>query len=397
MILQTPHPTGGFICLTYNLGVFIFSALFSLLVLFLCPNYVLAVSDPLSVPNNPLGLHLLFPEELPQAAQIVNDHGRGAWGYVVVPIQATDRNRDKWQKFFDNCLTNKIIPIIRVATVVESSSWVTPNHFDIIDFANFLDDLVWPVQNRYLIIYNEVNRADEYGGLVSPESYADILTQAIKIFKQKSPDYFILPSAMDNSASDRKSSIPWQEYWWRMYRHQPEIFNQIDGWNSHAYPNPDFSARPDLSGSTKIDSYKYDLKLLQNFTSRQLPIFITEAGWSDRYLSAQQISLYYRYAFSKVWSDPQIVTVAPFLLNAQDGPFKPFSFLDQNQQPKEFVAEFSSKARVGEPPLATSAATPQASEVASATTSAVLGIQTNYATLIQRLYNSLKSLLNLFR
>ncbi|MFI5265547.1 MAG: hypothetical protein ACHQT7_02265, partial [Candidatus Levyibacteriota bacterium] len=49
------------------------------LLLFLC-SYVpaFAVSDPLSRPNNFVGIHILFPQELEQAKNLVNSSG-GQW------------------------------------------------------------------------------------------------------------------------------------------------------------------------------------------------------------------------------------------------------------------------------------------------------------------------------
>ncbi len=320
---------------------------FYLFIFFISP--VLAIYDPLQIPNNKIGIHILFPSELHEAAKLVNNSDQAAWGYILVPIQASDRNRKKWQNFLDDCRVERVIPIIRVATVPEGSSWIQPNSFDLIDFANFLNDLKWPVQNRYIILFNEVNRPDEYGGTVSPESYADILSNAIDIFKERSADFFILPAGLDNAAANYGGALSWSTYLNRMYRARPDIFSKIDGWTSHAYPNPEFSARPDKSGGNKIDSYRYDLKYLKKFTSKTLPVFITEAGWSNKNLSDRQVSLYYQYAFSKVWSDPQIVAITPFLFNAQDGPFKQFSFLDQNHKLKEFSYNLSVLATVGQP------------------------------------------------
>lgn len=378
--------------------MFIFSLIICLFSLLAYPGPILAISDPLASTNNRLGIHILFPDEVPSASKLVNNQGLGSWGYVVIPIQTKDRDRNKWQDFFDKCLENKIIPIIRVATVPEGSSWVTPNDFDLVDFANFLNDLRWPVQNRYLIFFNEVNRADEYGGVVSPEDYADLLNKAIDLFKEKSPDFFILPAGLDNAASDRRNSINWQDYLWQMYRHQPEVFNKLDGWTSHAYPNPDFSARPNLSGTNKIDSFRSDLELIKKFTDKKLPVFITETGWSGKNLSDHQISLYYDYAFSRVWSDPNIVVIAPFLLSAQAGPFQQFSFMDAHNEPKEFALNFASHARKGDPSFPAEISPDVAlakSEIA--TPSAVLGVQTNSLSVLQKLYNSLKTLFGLFK
>ena len=378
--------------------MFILTLLITLFSFFAHPGQIMATSDPLAVPNNKVGIHILFPGEIQKAARLVNHQGNGAWGYVVIPIQAKDRDRAKWQQFFDECLVNKVIPIIRVATVAEGAHWATPNDYDLVDFANFLDDLQWPVQNRYLIFFNEVNRADEYGGVISPENYADILSNAVNIFKSKSPDFFILPAGLDNAATDRRTSINWKDYLWRMYRRQPDLFNQIDGWTSHAYPNPDFSGRPNLSGSNKIDSFKYDLAVIKNFTSKKLPVFITEAGWSTRNLSDQQISLYYQYAFDHVWSDPNIVAVTPFLLDAQDGPFKQFSFIDADNRLKEYAETLAGFSSVGEPRLAIVPEKPENLPEVIATESAqVLGTEVNSKTILQRLYNSFKYLMSLFK
>lgn len=332
------------------IGIFLFLSL---------SEAVQAVYDPLSVPNNKMGIHILFPSELHTAAEIVNNSDKASWGYVTIPIQATDRDRKKWQDFLNQCSIERIIPLIRVATVPNGSNWQEPNNYDLVDFANFLNDLKWPVQNRYVIVFNEVNRPDEYGGTANPERYADILNNAVDIFKARSADFFILPAGLDNAAITRNGAILWSTFLNRMYRKQPDIFNKIDGWTSHAYPNPDFSVRPNLSGSNKIDSFRYDLRQLARYTAKRLPVFITEAGWSNRNLSDSQVAYYYQYAFSKVWSDSNIVTVTPFLLNAQDGPFKQFSFLDQSQDTKEFSDTISVLARVGLPIIPTTETPPQ--------------------------------------
>ena len=170
------------------------AVIISLLIFAYSGTSVLAITDPLAVPNNKIGIHILFPDEIESAAKIVNNEGKGEWGYVTVPIQASDRDRLKWQKFLDQCKDKRIIPIVRVATVPEGSNWVQPNNFDLVDFANFLGELNWPTNNRYIIIFNEVNRSDEFGGFVSPENYSDVLNNAIDIFKAKSSDFFILPA-----------------------------------------------------------------------------------------------------------------------------------------------------------------------------------------------------------
>ena len=341
----------------------------SLLFFLSASGQVQAIYSPESVSNNKVGVHILFPEEIETAAKLVNNAGAGSWGYVTIPIQATDRNRERWQKFLDRAKELKVVPMIRIATVPQEANWVKPDNFDLIDFANFLGDLEWPIANRYVIIFNEVNRSDEYGGFVKPEDYADILANASDIFKRVSSDFFILPAGLDNAAPNSNGFMHHRRYIERMYLHRPDIFDKIDGWTSHAYPNPDFSARPDKSGNNKIDSFRYDLRLIRQFTTKKLPVFITETGWSNRYLTDMQIAYYYKYAFEKVWCDAHVVAITPFLLEAREGPFVQFSLIGSNGQPTESALAFSSFASMGTPTI------PEIREIAStalaATSSAV--------------------------
>src|ERR1035437_7904980 len=111
--------------------LFILSTLFTTICSKL--NSAYAIYDPRSVTNNLFGIHILFPEELSKAAELVNSSG-GDWGYVTIPIKASDKNIDKWQKFMDDCKKNHIIPILRLATdgdFFSQGSWSIPNNADI--------------------------------------------------------------------------------------------------------------------------------------------------------------------------------------------------------------------------------------------------------------------------
>ena len=358
--------------------------LLAIIFFLISPTPALAIYDPFSVTNNRVGVHVLSPDELESAARLVNNDNQGAWGYVTVPIQASDRDREKWTKFMTKATELKIIPIIRVATIVDDVHWLKPNDNDLIDFANFLNDLPWPTQNRYVVIFNEVNRADEFGGSVSPEAYADILTNAIDIFKRRSERFFILPSALDNAAPNGGQFMRWDSYLTRMHARQPEIFNQIDGWNSHAYGNPGFSASPALSGATKADSFKSDLIFLRRFTQKKLPVFITEAGWSRQRLDDRTIAIFYNHAFYNAWADKAVVAVTPFLLFAGTEPFIQFSLLTKESRPTLAYQAIQTFVGTGQPRLedysTPSEASPSealAKEGAATPSSTILGRQTS--------------------
>lgn len=294
-----------------------------------------AIVNPLSSFNNKFGIHILFPEELSQAADLVNSSG-GDWGYVTIPIQSGDKDIAKWQKFMDDAKRLHLIPIIRLATegdYFNTRVWRKPTETDIIDFANFLTALDWPTKNRYIIVYNEVNRADEWGGEVNAQEYTKLLAFSINIFKSRSQDYFMINAGLDNAAPNQLPEYQSQyDFLREMEESVPGIFNQIDGYSSHSYPNPGFSQHPSRVSSMSISSFSFERELIKSISSKKLPIFITETGWTAQSISDLDRADYYQNAFKNTWSDRDIVAITPFLLRA-NGAFQEFSFLDENGKP----------------------------------------------------------------
>lgn len=309
---------------------FIFVIIF---IVFICltPRSVSAVVDPKAVENNKFGIHILFPNELEDAAKLVNSQG-GDWGYVTIPIQAGDKNLVKWQAFMDKARELHVIPIIRIATegdYFNKKSWRKASFADVLDFAGFLNSLDWPTKNRYVIIFNEVNRGDEWGGEPNPQEYAEILSYAVSVFKERNEDFFIIGGGLDNAAPTRGGEfINQYEYIQRMHTLRPGVFNAIDGWASHSYPNPGFRQPPSSTNNSSIRSFLLETDLIRNLEGKTLPVFITETGWSKDVVSNQQIATYYEEAFSSVWNNENVIAVTPFLLKAGGGPFVPFSFIE---------------------------------------------------------------------
>lgn len=132
---------------------------------------------------------------------------------------------------------------------------------------------------------------------------------------------------MDLAVADGADSMDAGKYFQQMETAKPGIFNKIDGWSSHSYPNPNFSASPLASGRLGIDGYKWELSQVSAYTSSNLPVFITETGWrrTDS-LTEDKIADYFATAYSSVWSDPKVVAVCPFVLDYPDGLYNSFSF-----------------------------------------------------------------------
>jgi len=290
-----------------------------------------AIVDPLSLPNNKFGVHILFTTELSDAARLVNSSG-GDWGYITIPIQAGDKDLDKWHKFMNEVKERHIIPIIRLASenyYFDTRVWRKPAYDDLLDFANFLNSLNWPVKNRYIVIFNEVNRGDEWQGAPNPKEYANILNYAVDAFKSLSPDFFIISAGLDNAAANVPGKSQNQyDFMVEMNNEVPGIFGKIDGLGSHSYPNPAFSIAPWVITNKSISSFKFEQGLSYELSGKKLPVFITETGWSKDKLPENQIASYFNYAFSWVWNDDNIIAVTPFLLHAGTAPFSQFSILN---------------------------------------------------------------------
>ena len=300
-----------------------------------------AVENPLSRPNNKIGIHILFGSELAQAAQLINSNG-GDWGYVTIPIQITDRDKIKWQQFMGNAKRMHVIPILRLSTEIDPANpkaWRIPTRPDIVTFTQFLHSLDWPTKNRYVIVFNEVNRGDEWGDKVNPQEYADILSFTTTVLKSKSPDYFIISAGLDNAAPNQPPMYMNQfDYMQQMNAAVPGIFNQIDGIASHSYSNPGFSQPPDAASSMGVASFKFERDLAKSLSGKDLPVFITEAGWDVNTIGTDTATTYYQQVFDSIWNDPSIVAVTPFLLNANGGPFQKFSFITADGKPTKQYA-----------------------------------------------------------
>lgn len=316
-----------------------------------------ALFDPLKRPNNFSGIHILFPQELSQAAQLVNSK-TGAWGYVTIPIQSGDKDLEKWQAFMDDCKKQKLIPILRLATTANfenTATWAKPTTIDVLDFANFLNSLNWPVENRYVIIFNEMNRFDEWGGeSPNPKEYADILSYAVEVFDERNPNFYIIMGGLDNaSPHDRVKYMDNLIYLMEMVAYNPEIFNKVDAFSSHSYPNPGFVAPPLPNKVEGVTTYQFEYSLINQHTLANKPVFITETGWDSTKLSESIIARYYEISYQNFWNKDRdkIVAITPFLLNSQGGVFDIFSFVKNGKLTKYYSLNKDMEKTKGQPLL----------------------------------------------
>jgi hypothetical protein len=294
-----------------------------------------AIVDPLSVPNNPYGIHITDANDLQSASELINSQG-GSWGYVTLVMREDQRQHQKWQSLFDTMREKKIIPIVRLATRMQPDSWAAPTLDQAGEWADFLDSLNWVIKNRYIILFNEPNHAKEWGNRLAPAEYATVSRAFIEALKQKSPDFFILPAGFDAMAPNSANTMEITRYFQLMHQADSEIFKRFDGWSSHSYPNPHFAASPDATGKTSLRGYRWEVNYLTKYGLKpDSPVFITETGWDANNLKpsrtqtiSQKLEAYWMAAFSGPFNHRQVVAITPFILRYPQPPFHGFTWLD---------------------------------------------------------------------
>ncbi len=314
---------------------------FILLILFFFISPVAnAKFNPSDTPNNKFGIHIVDPNDISEISSLVNSN-EGDWGYVTLVIQEDDRNKEKWQAVFNTMRRDHLIPIIRLATTIDGDAWKKPGVDGIKDWVSFLNSLNWPIENRYIILFNEPNHANEWGRKIDPQGYAEIALAFTIALHRASEDYFVLPAGLDVSAASDDKSLEASTYLKTMFTTTPELFKVLDGWTSHSYPNPAFSGSAYASGKGTVQSFAWEQAYLRSLgVTKAYPIFITETGWvhsfgvSSNYglLSPDAVGEALKQAAAFAWADKSIVAITPFIFNYQGLPFDHFSWkkLDSN-------------------------------------------------------------------
>lgn len=313
-------------------------ALFAIIVTIFFSNVGSVLSSNESAPNNKFGIHLAVAsdEDLQDAASLVNSSG-GDWGYVTLVIEDKDRNREKWQQIFDKMRALHLVPIVRLATSFENGNWRRPEASDAQKWSDFLNSLNWVVKNRYIVLLNEPNRAPEWGGQVDPENYGRVVFEFAKALKERNPNFFIMLSGFDAAAPSKLPDYFDEESFLKkaLVASDYKIFDYLDGWASHSYPNHGFVGSPWDQGRNSIKTYLWEIDLLKRLgLKKDLPVFITETGWphaeginlTRNFYSQGGVAENFRSYFRQLIEDPRVVAITPFILNYQGEPFDHFSW-----------------------------------------------------------------------
>jgi hypothetical protein len=308
----------------------IFLFLSSVAINLLFPAVVLAEN------RNIFGLHLTQLSDIYQAKDVVNSSG-GDWGWVTIVLRTDQLNHQAWQEFFDNCRKFHLIPIVRLATIMDNDVWKRPVFSDIDNLANFLDSLNWPTLKQHVVLFNEVNHGQEWGGAVDSKNYTDIAIYAADKFKQLNTNFLILGAALDLAAPSQPKNFESAENYYReIFLYQPLYFSKLDALASHSYPNHGFNGKPTDTGKTSIRGYLWELDYLKRLgISKNFLVYLTETGWPHRegrlsqnqYYTLKTAASFLQSALSIWQGDYRVMAVTPFIYNYPNPPFDHFSWL----------------------------------------------------------------------
>ncbi len=319
-------------------------------------NYSFYVDSPWDK-NNKFGLYIYAENKdfFETAQNLVNSNG-GDWGYVLIPYNVKDRDFSKWFRVFDQLRNKHLIPIIQLWDI-DTEEYEKQTR----DAAEFLNKFAWPIRDRYVSVYNEMNDSRFWYDRVYPGEYAEILDYTITTFKNTNSTYFMINGAFNITAPTDDRHMDAFEYMKKMDEKVPGIFNRLDGWASHPYPQPNFSGGPRATGRWSIRAYEDELNFLKNElgVKKELPVFITETGWahaegknySSAFLNAKTVSEYIKIAFEEVWlKDDRVRAVTPFTIK-YEAPYDHFSWINEDNVPYEHFDAVKSLDKIsGNPP-----------------------------------------------
>lgn len=255
----------------------------------------------------------LWPLHLHYARQAV-----GPGGYVTELVRSDALDVRRWQRFFDLCAEYELKPILRLATTyaLEERWWRPPEpdadggyHTVAARYAAFVRALVWPTEEHYVIIGNEPNHGNEWGGRPDPPAYARFLVDVATAIRAVDPQVRILNAGLD-PYTPHTGSRPFvdglyymdaETFMDEMVLAVPDVFTYLDIWCSHSYPlgpfteppwrqayardllhdafNPQHLEPPSGIYNRGINGYEWELFKLASYGVTGLPVMITETGW----------------------------------------------------------------------------------------------------------------------
>ena len=341
--------------------------------------------------GNKRGVHLLltdgwvdWPQSVWRAHMQAASEVVGEWGYVTEVVYWGDLDVAHWQYFMDLCAEFRLVPIVRLAGIPDPQlpGWHPPPADADGSFvgaasayADFIVALEWPTAQPIIVVGNEPNHGDEWGGVADPAAYARWLIAVANALHERHPTALVLNAGFDTFTPHTNGRsfngmvhLDAESFMDGMVSAEPNVFTYIDAWTSHPYPlgafvappwqqttqfdymhgaiNPAHVEPPPTIHNRGINGYEWELWKLAQYGVTDLPVFITETGWRfgvGGYPSAEQAAIYLDLAMhgnngrypnlpADGWlpwqADERVVAVTPFAFNGSRDKWAHTSWLE---------------------------------------------------------------------
>ncbi len=274
---------------------------------------------------NVLGLHLLlddgrnvwptsiWADHVAAARDIV-----GPGGFVVQLVRSDDLDVERWQALMDLCALHQLQPILRLATTYDRAAggWRAPESDPDVgyasiarDYAHFVAALRWPTDRHPVLVGNEPNHGDEWGGRADPAAYARFLADVADALHATDPAVLVLNAPLDPYSPHTNDQpfingftyVDSESFLDGMRAAVPDVFERLDAWASHPYPTGPLANGPwdqsfqidRINGAVNpnamsvgpglfnrgINGYEWELAKLATYGVTDLDVWITETGW----------------------------------------------------------------------------------------------------------------------
>lgn len=344
----------------------------------------------------------LFPSELntgKMGVHLMLDDGRNVWDrsvwrdhlahaaqvgdYVTQLVRSSNLDVEQWQYFMGLCEEFELKPILRLATTfnLENDWWEAPTpdpnggYASLAQqYAAFIAALDWPDgAPHYVIIGNEPNHGDEWGGRPDPAAYARFLIDTAAAIHAADPQAVVLNGALDwytphtgsQPFTDGQYYMDAETFMDEMFLAEPGVFEVIDVWASHAYAmtppweqthavdlindaaNPNRTEPPRYVYNRGVNSYMWEFYKLSTLGfERELPIMITETGWRHDTYTPEQVAQFTDLAYQgnyrrypglpevgwTPWlNDNRVIAVTPFALNGHPSEWEQFNWVEVDE------------------------------------------------------------------
>jgi hypothetical protein len=283
--------------------------------------------------NNKFGVHLISPtdEEIRDACRNLANMNTvsptKAWGGKLILTLVKDQiNLETLQRFHDIAREEGCVFIHPIKNSFADPYWKPIDQSTIDFFENIFKDLRPSSKYLYVVLGNEVNRGDEWGGTCSGTAYAHIAKSAAEQFKKTVPNIQIGLSGLDAYAPQNGFYCDQDNFLKDVVLAEPRLIDDlIDFQVVHEYPNADMTGVLQNIWSSE----KNTLKNLG--VGKDLPVVISEIAWR-RHKGLSQINAANRLqqAMEKLNNEPRVWAITPFVYKFCGSPFDQFSLLSCN-------------------------------------------------------------------